>query len=875
MTTTMTIVDYCDANNIKWFPINLQFQDTVQPLPDGTMKKKKVLQPTNHKSYKHIKTDKKTGKLYDSFMPETTDFVNCSDEVLRERQRLFKDQCEYIAMDTRSIYHIDIDTPKYDDVYDMIADISPYFKSTTKSYGKHILVKQPSGLGLEEHYKPQDKEILNNEIDGKHYDKEGDVELLCGLWSYAPRDGIMINASKEVQNLFLPDHLYHKPCEHQKKLTCENIVTSDTQYDKMLFELGLNGGLLTKASSEYNKWRNVGYILKNTFGDEEGWKLYDTFSQLTTKINYNKSDNKTFWDNIDDTPSNPLRMGTLVQMMSDVDADKLKDIQRQVAAARNSLPTGVCQINMDNLIVAQNVAPVEEVDEGDDKAITKRFNEMDTIEDIPTTMETGPSKTTEIRYAKDDNKAVELLLPEIKKVLIPAKDGRLFLKRNRIWKHDNNDINDYILAYVLDSNIYKKKEDSKVAYAQNVKNAKNIREALLTKIRTQEETVDIYHKFHSTTKGRLCFKDGVLDFVNQKFYAWNEVDFEYYTTVMIDRNFSEYFKKPDRETINLIKTNIFDILFGNDIKLALNFLSRAIAGHYEDKIWGSYLGNRNCGKGIIYELLKSSLEEYVDTIDIMNLMGERTAQTRQNAKELYWTIDLEFVRLAISQETPKAESRLKLLPEFKKLAGGGDTITARRNYDRKDTKFNIDTTFLFMGNNSLNVDTVDMNEQRLEFNSVWQFKTQEEIDNMRNGDDVDELLISSYKIKDPKLKDLCREERYKNALIYLLFENYIEEAVVVVPKPSDTEEGEMTIRKSILENYIITKDYDNDCIICKQLHDIVSGDRQKITNELSSMGVNQKKSKKRDGTRDKLCYFGVKEKPPQEESDEEVKTVCY
>jgi len=275
-----------------------------------------------------------------------------------------------------------------------------------------------------------------------------------------------------------------------------------------------------------------------------------------------------------------------------------------------------------------------------------------------------------IRYAKDDNEAVEILLPEIKKVLIPAKDGRLFLKRNRIWKHDNNDINDFILAYVLDSNIYKKKDDSKVAYAQNVKNAKNIREALLTKIRTQEETVDIYHKFHSTTKGRLCFKDGVLDFVNQTFYTWNEVDFEYYTTVMIDRNYAMYFKTPDRKTINKIKTDIFGNLFGNDITMALNFLSRAIAGHYEDKNWASYLGNRNCGKGIIYELLKSSLEEYVNTIDIMNLMGERTTQTRQNAKELYWTIDLEFFRLGISPETPKPESRLKLLPEFKKLGGG-------------------------------------------------------------------------------------------------------------------------------------------------------------------------------------------------------------
>ena len=69
-------------------------------------------------------------------------------------------------------------------------------------------------------------------------------------------------------------------------------------------------------------------------------------------------------------------MGTLVQLMSEVDANKVKEIQRQVAAAKNSLPTGVCQINMDNLIVAQKVAPVEEVDEGDDKAITKCFNEM-------------------------------------------------------------------------------------------------------------------------------------------------------------------------------------------------------------------------------------------------------------------------------------------------------------------------------------------------------------------------------------------------------------------------------------------------------------------------------------------------------------------
>ena len=44
-------------------------------------------------------------------------------------------------MDTRNIYHIDIDVPDYnDEVFDEIAELTPYFKSTTKSYGKHILI---------------------------------------------------------------------------------------------------------------------------------------------------------------------------------------------------------------------------------------------------------------------------------------------------------------------------------------------------------------------------------------------------------------------------------------------------------------------------------------------------------------------------------------------------------------------------------------------------------------------------------------------------------------------------------------------------------------------------------------------------------------
>ena len=183
---------------------------------------------------------------------------------------------------------------------------------------------------------------------------------------------------------FVPDNavVYTAP-PPEKQPTVPHISSEhsdDQQYDRMLFEKCLESGLFKPASKTYPEWRNVAFILKKTFGDEEGWELFDAFSkqdQPKPVGKYDICDNKEFWDKLTDDHPNPLGMGTLVQMMSEVDADKLKDIQRQVAAAKNSLPAGVCQINMDNIVVAEKVAPVvEEVNCKDDKAIQKRFLEM-------------------------------------------------------------------------------------------------------------------------------------------------------------------------------------------------------------------------------------------------------------------------------------------------------------------------------------------------------------------------------------------------------------------------------------------------------------------------------------------------------------------
>ena len=91
----------------------------------------------------------------------------------------------------------------------------------------------------------------------------------------------------------------------------------------------------------------------------------------------------------------------------------------------------------------------------------------------------------------------------------------------------------------------------------------------------------------------------------------------------------------------------------------------------------------------------------------------------------------------------------------------------------------------------------------------------------------------------------------------------------------DAEECEISVRRKLLESYIITNNAD-DYILCEKLHDAITDDKKKIWNELESMGVIKKASNHRGNTRGKICYFGIKEIPPEEGSEEDTKTeVCY
>ena len=75
-----------------------------------------------------------------------------------------------------------------------------------------------------------------------------------------------------------------------------------------------------------------------------------------------------------------------------------------------------------------------------------------------------------------------------------------------------------------------------------------------------------------------------------------------------------------------------------------------------------------------------------------------------------------------------------------------------------------------MGNNEVIVDDKDAYEHHIPFHSVNQFKTQDEINRMRERGES-ELVLQSFKIKDPTIKDKCLTEEWKNAFVYLVYQN--------------------------------------------------------------------------------------------------------
>jgi hypothetical protein len=270
-----------------------------------------------------------------------------------------------------------------------------------------------------------------------------------------------------------------------------------------------------------------------------------------------------------------------------------------------------------------------------------------------------------------------------------------------------------------------------VEYAGDLANAEKIVKIVMDKVVVEKQDDSFYSKFHTTTKGKLCFVDGVLDFKTKQFYLWDEIEFEYYSTLMINRPFAEVFKnRKSNKYIKEVKEKVFDQLFENKCLIALEFIARGIAGHIEDKHWGRYMGNRDCGKGVFGEITQTALQKYTTTINATHFLSDRTVGEGDKAKKNSWMIPLQFVRIALTQEMKFDTDNGGLKIDgvtIKMFASGGDLIEGRQNY-QNEMYSTLACRLIFMCNDSPPIKPVDTLESCVSFESTKQFKSQSWID---------------------------------------------------------------------------------------------------------------------------------------------------
>lgn len=360
-----------------------------------------------------------------------------------------------------------------------------------------------------------------------------------------------------------------------------------------------------------------------------------------------------------------------------------------------------------------------------------------------------------------------------------------YININNIWEcKDRDAILSDLKYYINETNIYKKIKDGLASYSHNSAGCNSIASLWLnslsylsTKNKNFEEVL-----YHSTI-GKICFQDGVYDFTKRTFTPWNFVS-DVYSTVMIPLNFNDVMNSSDKDVFDVKNKLIDSCLEVNTQEYFLHRLSRAIAGFITDKRWCVWLGFRNSGKGVLQEMLINSFGKYIQDMNSSNLFIKSTSG--DSAKAQSWIVPLKGARIVLSNEIASSEKHIVDGNMIKKLASGGDPITARQN-NKDEQTFKTQLTYMLLCNDIPKVTPKDAFQNCELYSFPWEFKNKNDIEqnnNLKCNCNQQNKQCNcnmydykcNYKLADDSIKTgFCRNLTYIKAFIKLIIDSFVDE----------------------------------------------------------------------------------------------------
>eukprot|EP00732_Lithocolla_globosa_P001620 Lithocolla_globosa_v1_NODE_838_length_3203_cov_10.880241.p1 type:complete len:621 gc:universal NODE_838_length_3203_cov_10.880241:2483-621(-) len=264
--------------------------------------------------------------------------------------------------------------------------------------------------------------------------------------------------------------------------------------------------------------------------------------------------------------------------------------------------------------------------------------------------------------------------------------------------------------------------------------------------------------------GFLLFKNGVLEMTTGKLLPF---DPKYRFLKRINRDWV----KPSQKIVSKVRQKLIENPFTDPVKQThfLQFFARAIGGHFEDKVFGGFIGDTNSGKGTWTQAMLQTFGPYVAEFngeEILSSGGIKSDVTR----EFSFLCDIFDCRVAFSNDMHVGrdeKGNIKKLAgnKLKKIAGGGDKFKFREVYGRPIHSINT-SCMVFMVN--------DMPEIAPSDSAVVDRAHYTHMDRsskvLVGGDE--EIDSSQYFPADPNIKKWLTDSGVQNGLVELLLQNY-------------------------------------------------------------------------------------------------------
>jgi hypothetical protein len=192
---------------------------------------------------------------------------------------------------------------------------------------------------------------------------------------------------------------------------------------------------------------------------------------------------------------------------------------------------------------------------------------------------------------------------------------------------------------------------------------------------------------------------------------------------------------------------------------------------------------------------------------------------------------------------------------LKKFNSGGDTITARKNF-QDEKSFKVGSSLLMLCNDVGKIEPIDALETVIQFSGMTKFESNEFIEDRRSKGASD-VELNNYKLADNNIKLKCGSVEWMDAMVHLSMDYFVDSKVeysTFVKENNDLKESENDF--DILYKHFEITDNAEDVIKNNDLKDWIDETEINITiAKLSLLLINIGANKYKNG---KLNIRGLK-----------------